>query len=54
MERVVFGTALIGAIGVIVSVHYQQKYDKARMHEGVLRDKERQRQKLRLKEQEGS
>ena len=45
MERAVFGTIVVASIGIIGGVHYQQKLEKQRMHEGVLRDKERVRAK---------
>ncbi|KAF2453486.1 putative cytochrome c oxidase assembly protein [Lineolata rhizophorae] len=35
----------LGAIGIIVFVHYTQRAEKAAMHDGVLRDLERQRLK---------
>ncbi|KAL1296589.1 hypothetical protein AAFC00_000085 [Neodothiora populina] len=38
------GTSL-GALGIIVFVHYAQKSEKAAMHEGVIHDMERQRLK---------
>ena len=31
----------LSAAGVIYAVHYQQKWEKAEMHKGVIRDKER-------------
>ncbi|GAB7344175.1 hypothetical protein MBLNU457_2067t1 [Dothideomycetes sp. NU457] len=38
------GTTL-GALGIIVFVHYTQKAEKAAMHQGVVRDMEQQRLK---------
>ncbi|KAL2042085.1 hypothetical protein N7G274_005273 [Stereocaulon virgatum] len=38
------GTSL-GAIGIVVLVHYQQQSEKAAMHAGVVRDIEQQRVK---------
>ncbi|KAL6714053.1 hypothetical protein ACLMJK_008547 [Lecanora helva] len=38
------GTTL-GAIGIVVLVHYQQQSEKAAMHAGVIRDIEQQRVK---------
>ncbi|EME82656.1 uncharacterized protein MYCFIDRAFT_35873 [Pseudocercospora fijiensis CIRAD86] len=38
------GTTL-GAIGIVVFVHRQQKLDQALMHAGVIRDMEQQRVK---------
>ncbi|KAK4990590.1 hypothetical protein LTR66_003348 [Elasticomyces elasticus] len=38
------GTTL-GAIGIVVFVHFQQRAEKAAMHAGVLRDMEQQRLK---------
>ena len=53
MERVVFGSIVVASIGVIVGVHYQQRLEKQRMHEGVLRDRERVRAKrLLMREQQ--
>jgi PET assembly of cytochrome c oxidase, mitochondrial len=49
MERLVFGGVLSASIVVIFAVHYQQKADRATMHEGVLRDKERMEAKRRNK-----
>ncbi|KAF2417439.1 hypothetical protein EJ08DRAFT_600028 [Tothia fuscella] len=34
----------IGAVAIIISVHYGQKAERATMHAGVLRDMERQKQ----------
>ncbi|KAI9888538.1 MAG: hypothetical protein M1814_006838 [Vezdaea aestivalis] len=38
------GTTL-GAVGIVVFVHYAQRADKAAMHAGVVRDMERQKLK---------
>ncbi|CAF3437544.1 hypothetical protein SNK03_003051 [Fusarium graminearum] len=38
------GTSLL-TVGTVVAVHYQQKFEKAAMHEGVVRDMEQQRVK---------
>ncbi|CEI66591.1 hypothetical protein FVEN_g10209 [Fusarium venenatum] len=38
------GTSLL-AVGTVIAVHYQQKFEKAAMHEGVVRDMEQQRVK---------
>ncbi|KAG8676780.1 hypothetical protein FPOAC2_02891 [Fusarium poae] len=38
------GTSLLTA-GTVIAVHYQQKFEKAAMHEGVVRDMEQQRVK---------
>jgi hypothetical protein len=37
----VLGAVTLCAAGVIYAVHYQQTWEKAEMHKGVLRDKER-------------
>ncbi|KAK0509306.1 hypothetical protein JMJ35_008677 [Cladonia borealis] len=36
------GTSL-GAMGIVIMVHYQQQAEKAAMHAGVIRDMEQQR-----------
>ncbi|RGP62340.1 cytochrome c oxidase assembly protein [Fusarium sporotrichioides] len=38
------GTSLL-TVGTVVAVHYQQKFEKEAMHEGVVRDMEQQRVK---------
>jgi protein PET117 len=45
MGKGVFGFMTVAAAGVIYVVHWQQENDKAEMHKGVLRDKERRRAK---------
>ncbi|GAM90776.1 hypothetical protein ANO11243_088210 [Dothideomycetidae sp. 11243] len=41
-KATLLGTSL-GALGIIVFVHYAQNADKAAMHAGVIRDMEQQR-----------
>jgi hypothetical protein len=41
----IFVTISVAAATVIYAVHYQQTYDKAEMHKGVLRDRERRAKK---------
>ena len=33
----------VGAVGIVIFVHFQQKWDKAFMHQGVIRDMDNQR-----------
>ncbi|KAI9682937.1 MAG: hypothetical protein M1829_006373 [Trizodia sp. TS-e1964] len=37
------------AVGIVISVHYSQRAEKAAMHAGVIRDMEQQRIKLERK-----
>lgn len=48
----VFATSVVVAGGAVVYAHYSQVRDMQRMHEGVLRDKERLRQQ-ELMQREG-
>ncbi|KIW02193.1 uncharacterized protein PV09_06350 [Verruconis gallopava] len=41
-SKVTLALTSIGAIGIIVGVHYGQKAERAAMHAGVIRDMERQ------------
>ena len=47
-----FLTICTAAGTVIYAVHYQQTYDKAVMHKGVLRDRERRARKKAAMEKE--
>ncbi|RBR07359.1 uncharacterized protein FIESC28_10702 [Fusarium coffeatum] len=38
------GTSL-GTVGIVFAVHFQQKFEREAMHEGVIRDMEQQRVK---------
>ncbi|TKA33236.1 hypothetical protein B0A50_00789 [Salinomyces thailandicus] len=41
--KLTLASTSVGAIGIVIFVHYQQKADKAAMHQGVIRDMEQQR-----------
>ncbi|KAF2766194.1 hypothetical protein EJ03DRAFT_185009 [Teratosphaeria nubilosa] len=41
--KLTLATTVLGAIGTVVLVHWQQKADQAAMHQGVIRDMEQQR-----------
>ncbi|KAK3622631.1 hypothetical protein LTR56_019147 [Elasticomyces elasticus] len=41
--KTTLATTLLGTVGIVIFVHYQQKADKAAMHQGVIRDMEQQR-----------
>ena len=45
LARGVLISMSVTACAVIYAVHYQQEYDKAEMHKGVLRDLERRKDK---------
>ncbi|OTF83955.1 hypothetical protein BLA29_015206, partial [Euroglyphus maynei] len=42
--------SIIGSIALILNVHQQQIADRQRLHEGVVRDQERQRYKQMLRD----
>ena len=42
--------SIIGSLALILNVHQQQIIDRQRLHEGVLRDQERQRYKQMLRD----
>ncbi|XP_058823702.1 protein PET117 homolog, mitochondrial [Topomyia yanbarensis] len=44
-SKVVFLGACVGSISIIGYVHYKQNYDRAKLHEGVIRDVQRQQQR---------
>ena len=48
LSRVVLVASLIGTATLIVYVHDLQEKERVRLHEGVLRDQERQRYKAML------
>ena len=48
--KVILAVSVIGSLGLIYNVHLQQELDRARLHEGVIRDQERQRYKQMLRE----
>ncbi|XP_055545309.1 protein PET117 homolog, mitochondrial [Wyeomyia smithii] len=41
-SKIVLLSATAGTLGIIGYVHYRQNYDRAKLHEGVLRDIQRQ------------
>ncbi|KAI1633360.1 cytochrome c oxidase assembly protein [Biscogniauxia mediterranea] len=41
-QLTLFGTSMF-AVGTIIFVHFQQKFEKEAMHQGVVRDMEQQR-----------
>jgi len=41
-SKVVFGLSCITSVGIIGFVHYQQQDDLIKLHEGVIKDIERQ------------
>lgn len=40
--KVTFGTCVMISVGIVAYVHYRQQEDRQKMHEGVIRDIERQ------------
>ncbi|KAF1966674.1 hypothetical protein BU23DRAFT_560091 [Bimuria novae-zelandiae CBS 107.79] len=44
-SRLTLATTSLGAIGIVIFVHYSQRAEKAAMHAGVIRDYEQQRLK---------
>ncbi|PSN67040.1 hypothetical protein BS50DRAFT_380674 [Corynespora cassiicola Philippines] len=44
-SKITLATTTLGAIGIVIGVHYAQRAEKAAMHAGVIRDYEQQRLK---------
>ncbi|XP_065173641.1 protein PET117 homolog, mitochondrial [Atheta coriaria] len=44
-SKIVLGTACLTSASIIGYVHYKQKIDRERLHEGVIRDIERQQRR---------
>ncbi|KAF2119471.1 hypothetical protein BDV96DRAFT_642493 [Lophiotrema nucula] len=44
-SQLTLATTSLGAIGIVIFVHYAQRAEKAAMHAGVIRDYEQQRLK---------
>ncbi|KAK3201885.1 hypothetical protein GRF29_164g969284 [Pseudopithomyces chartarum] len=44
-SKLTLATTSLGAIGIVIFVHYSQRAEKAAMHAGVIRDYEQQRLK---------
>ncbi|XP_015186843.1 PREDICTED: protein PET117 homolog, mitochondrial [Polistes dominula] len=45
LAKLTFGTCCLLSAGIIGYVHYKQEDDRKRLHEGVLRDIERQQRR---------
>lgn len=41
-SKIVFGLSCVVSVGIIGFVHFQQQNDLNKLHEGVVKDKERQ------------
>ncbi|XP_053696460.1 protein PET117 homolog, mitochondrial [Sabethes cyaneus] len=44
-SKIVLLGASVSSLGIIGYVHYRQNYDRAKLHEGVIRDVQRQQQR---------
>ncbi|KAF2189262.1 cytochrome c oxidase assembly protein [Zopfia rhizophila CBS 207.26] len=44
-SKITLAATSLGAIGIVIFVHYAQRAEKAAMHAGVIRDYEQQRLK---------
>ncbi|KAF1988530.1 hypothetical protein K402DRAFT_328605 [Aulographum hederae CBS 113979] len=51
-SKLTLGVTSLSAVVTVLFVHYSQRWEKAAMHEGVLRDMEMQRQKQERVQQE--
>ena len=49
--KVALGTAVVTAAAMISYVHLKQEWERERLHQGVIKDKERQRLRKSQKEQ---
>ncbi|KAK1171677.1 hypothetical protein AOXY_G6561 [Acipenser oxyrinchus oxyrinchus] len=45
VSKVVLGVSLVFTLGTVTGVHLKQNLDRERLHEGVIRDLERQARK---------
>ncbi|XP_035730013.1 protein PET117 homolog, mitochondrial-like [Vespa mandarinia] len=45
LAKLTFGTCCLVSFSIIGYVHYKQQYDREQLHEGVLRDIERQQRR---------
>ncbi|KAF7410480.1 hypothetical protein HZH68_004861 [Vespula germanica] len=45
LAKLTFATCCLISVGIIGYVHYKQQYDRELLHEGVLRDIERQQRR---------
>ncbi|XP_033860071.1 protein PET117 homolog, mitochondrial-like [Acipenser ruthenus] len=45
VSKVVLGVSLVFTVGTVTGVHVKQNLDRERLHEGVIRDLERQARK---------
>ncbi|KAL2716794.1 hypothetical protein V1478_014470 [Vespula squamosa] len=45
LAKITFGACCLVSVGIIGYVHYKQQYDRELLHEGVLRDIERQQRR---------
>ncbi|MBN3275602.1 PT117 protein, partial [Polyodon spathula] len=45
VSKVVLGVSLVLSLGTVAGVHIKQNLDRERLHEGVIRDLERQARK---------
>lgn len=48
--KMILSLSIVGSLALIYNVHTQQVLDRQRLHEGVLRDQERQRYKEMLRD----
>ncbi|XP_069671456.1 protein PET117 homolog, mitochondrial isoform X2 [Periplaneta americana] len=45
VSKAAFATATVVSVGIISYVHYKQHLDRQRLHDGVIRDVERQQKR---------
>lgn len=50
LTKMILSFSIVGSLALIYNVHIQQVLDRQRLHEGVLRDQERQRYKEMLRD----
>jgi len=49
-SKVTLGATVVATLGIVWTVHKSQVEDRARLHEGIVRDEERQAKKKENKE----
>lgn len=52
--KAAFGTAAVLSIAMISYVHLNQQWERQKLHEGVVKDVQRQKNKKRQKDQEAA
>ncbi|EMD39085.1 hypothetical protein CERSUDRAFT_112780 [Gelatoporia subvermispora B] len=52
VAKITFASSIILSAGIVWGVHYMQQQERETMYQGVLRDDERRREKMRQREED--